>query len=86
MSARKIKAALKKKNINPISVKYVRGYLDQDGYVNGYDIKFSEEFESAVLEVNESVQFGLYMDFENIQEVMKWIETLPALEPLEGGE
>lgn len=79
MSKVKILSALKKKNIVPTNVEYVRGCPTPSGYANGWDLEFPEELEDVIYELDSNVEFSTFMEFDDLKSVMDWIDELPAI-------
>lgn len=79
MSKVKILSALKKKNIVPTNVEYVRGCPTPSGYANGWDLEFPEELEDVIYELNSNVEFSTFMEFDDLKSVMVWIDGLPVI-------
>lgn len=79
MSKRKIEAALKKKNIKARSIEFVRGVPTPSGYASGYDIEFEPELEDVVFGLDNSCNLDEFMEFDNFEQVMDWIASLPVL-------
>ena len=79
MSKRKILSALKKKNISPSRVEYMRGCPTPSGYANGWDLDFPEHLEDVIYELDSGVDFSSSMEFDDLESVMNWIEELPII-------
>lgn len=79
MSKRTILSNLKKKNIFPVSVYYSRGCVTPSGYTEGWDIKFSEQAEDLVYSIDSKCKFSTFMEFDDLNAVLKWIKTLPII-------
>lgn len=79
MSKRKIISALSRKNITPVSIKFVRGCPTPSGYANGYDLEFHEDLEDIIYELDTHCDFSSYMEFDDINAVLVWIGTLPIV-------
>jgi len=79
MSKRKILTALKKKNIQALSIEYKRGCPTPSGYANGWDLEFSEDLETLIYSIDSECDFSTFIEFDDLKQVLNWIETLPAL-------
>jgi len=79
MSKRKILAALRKKNIEPISITYERGCPTPIGYADGWELEFSERIEELIYDLNPKIELDTFMEFDSLREVLDWVDTLPAL-------
>ena len=79
MSKRKILSALKKKNITPSRVEYMRGCPTPSGYANGWDLDFPEHLEDVIYSLDSGVEFSSSMEFDGLESVMDWIDALPAV-------
>lgn len=85
MSKVKILSALKKKNIFPIRVEYMRGCPTPSGCANGWDLEFTEHLEGLIYELDSDVEFSTVMEFDDLKSVMDWIVKLPVMQR-EGGD
>lgn len=79
MSKIQILKQLKTKGITPLSVKYARSAPTPYGYAQGWDLEFQEVTEDDVYDLAPDVIFSEFMEFDNLQEVLSWVETLPYL-------
>jgi len=88
VSSKQIKQALVKKGYPVESVKYTRNAPTPSGYGKGYDIEFTNvndsfvEFEDLVFDCNPALEIDCYMQFDDFQQVMSWVNSLPDVEQL----
>tara|TARA_X000001388_G_scaffold23413_4_gene15925 strand:+ start:400 stop:684 length:285 start_codon:yes stop_codon:yes gene_type:complete len=88
VSSKKIKSALTKKGFSVQSVEYIRNEPTPTGYGKGYDICFISEkdsfveFEDLVFGFNPALEIGRYMQFDDFQQVMSWVNSLPDVNQL----
>lgn len=79
MSKRKVLAALKDKNIVTTRVEYCRGCPVPGGYASGWDIDLSDEVVDAIYYKEPECAVSNFLEFDSLEQVMGWIETLPKL-------
>ena len=79
MSAKKIRALLKKKNIPVIAIAFQKSCPTPSGYASGYNLEFSEDVEESVCSKDMECEFHTFMEFDNLQDVITFIDTLPTL-------
>ena len=79
MSKKKIERLLKVKGIHAEFIEYQRGCPVPEGYANGWDLSFSEETEDKVWCADRECNFEMFMEFDNLKEVIDWVETLPVI-------
>ena len=88
MSSKQIKSALVNKGYPVESVNYIRNAPTPSGYGKGYDIEFTNvndsfvEFEDLVFDFNPALEIDCYMQFDDYQQVMSWVNSLPDVEQL----
>lgn len=78
MSKRKIVAALKRKNIPFIKIKYARGCPTPSGYASGWDIEISEETEIKLFEAGFS-KCSTMNEIDTTEQALEWIGSMPCL-------
>lgn len=81
MSSRKIKSSLAAKGYKAKSVEFVRNDPTPSGYGQGYNIEldWSESLEDQVFDLNNSVEFSQYMEFDSLGDVLSWVSELPDI-------
>lgn len=79
MSKRKIESALKRKGITPTRVEYMRSCPTPSGCGCGWDIELLDETEDMIYEADSTVNASTYMEFDDLNHVLSWIETLPNI-------
>ena len=79
MSSVKIKLELNKKGIEADRIEYVRGSPTPTGYAQGWDIDISDKVENAIYIANKCCKAENFMQFDNLEQVYKWINQLPNL-------
>ena len=85
MSGRQIKKALETKNYPVESVEYIRNAPTPTGYGKGYDINFIDvddsfvEIEDYVFDFNPSLDISSHMEFDDFQQAVKWVDSLPSI-------
>jgi len=84
MSKRKIVAALKRKNIYPLSVEFQRSCPTPYGYATGWDLEFSEELEELIYDLDCECKFNTFMEFDDLNTTLEWIKTLPVVVTTKG--
>lgn len=76
MSARKIRALLKKKGIKAESITFQRSCPVPEGYASGYDLEFSDETVDKLFDVGFH-NIDSFMEFGALEEVETWIKSIP---------
>ena len=79
MSKLKIEALLKEKGIKAETIEYQRSCPTPSGYGKGWDLGFSEKTEDNVWCADKNCHFETFMEFDGLNEVIKWIKTIPSL-------
>lgn len=78
MSKRKIIAALKRKSIPFVNVKYVRGCPTPSGYANGWDIEISEETQERLFSAG-FANCSTMNEIDTTEEALDWVGSMPDL-------
>lgn len=88
MSSKQIMLALVKKGYPVESVKYIRNAPTPSGYGKGYDVDFINvndsftEIEDSVFDFDPSLNVDAYMEFDDFQQAMDWVNSLPDINQL----
>ncbi len=88
MSSEAIRKKLVAKGYPVTSVTYCRNAPTPSGLAKGYDIELVNindsfvEFEDLVFGFNPALEIGSYMQFDDFQQVMSWVNSLPDVNQL----
>lgn len=79
MSKREIEKRLKAKGITAENIEFQRSCPVPGGHASGWDLEFSEATEDKVWEADKSCEFSMFEEFDSLNDVYAFIETLPNL-------
>lgn len=79
MSKKQIEKLLKAKGIQAESIEYKRSCPTPSGYAKGWDLCFTEKTEFDVFDADRECHFMMWMEFDKLNDVIKWIEKLPVM-------